>query len=86
MNLDLQRMKINEIDDKLSELLEDRFLISKEIGTIKKEVGMEIFDKNREKEIFKAMEEKYKNSEFSEEIINIFIKIIEESKKVQMRV
>lgn len=47
----LLRNEINKIDTQLLELLKQRIVISKKMGTIKKEKNIAIFDMEREKEI-----------------------------------
>lgn len=45
------RKEIDEVDDLLIELLKKRIEISKKIGKIKKNNGLEIYDSKRESEI-----------------------------------
>lgn len=45
------RKEIDEVDDVLIELLKKRIEISKKIGRIKKNNGLEIYDSKRESEI-----------------------------------
>ena len=50
------REKINSLDDRIIKLLEERFLVSKEIGKIKFNSERTIFDKNREREIINRLD------------------------------
>ncbi len=50
------RSYINEIDEKILDLIIERISLSKEIGVIKKQNGIEIIDKEREEEIMKKLE------------------------------
>ena len=50
------RKKINSLDDRIIKLLEERFLISKEIGKIKFNSKRNILDKNREREIINRLD------------------------------
>ena len=45
------RIKINEIDEKMAKLFEERMNASKEVASYKISHGMPIFDENREKEL-----------------------------------
>ena len=51
IELELMRIKIDEIDDRLSALFKERLEVSKKIGLLKKKYKMEIFDPQREQEI-----------------------------------
>jgi chorismate mutase len=75
------RRELEFIDKDLMELLEQRMLISEEIGKYKKEKGLPIEDLQREKAI---IEEKLAKSNLSKEFIRkIYSVILEESKRVQ---
>ena len=47
------RKKINEVDEKMAKLFEERMHVTKEIAEYKKENGLPIFDESREKEVIK---------------------------------
>ncbi len=76
-DLTKMRSKIDKIDDEIMKLLEGRYTLSKEIGLFKKEQGIQVLDLKREHEILD------KARQISEEIYYVFLKIIEESKKLQ---
>jgi chorismate mutase len=69
------RDKIDQIDEKLRQLVRERMTLIKEIGQIKKEKNLKITDQNREQEILEKAESNYEKA--------IFQKILEESKKIQ---
>lgn len=69
------RKKIDQIDQKLSQLLEKRLAIIEAIREIKKADKKPIIDKSREKEILDKVQTKYQKE--------IFKKIIEQGRKVQ---
>ncbi|HOJ50599.1 MAG TPA: prephenate dehydratase [Spirochaetota bacterium] len=56
------REKIDEIDNKIIELLDKRAFYAKEIGKIKKELNLPIYSPEREISIFKRIEEITKNN------------------------
>ena len=51
IELELMRIKIDEIDDKLLVLFKERLEVSKKIGLLKKKYNIKIFDPQREQEI-----------------------------------
>ncbi len=76
---DLKKMRemIDSIDDEIINLLIKRYDLSKEIGIYKKDNNIQVLDLKREHEILD------KARHVSEEIYYVFLKIIEESKKLQ---
>lgn len=77
------RERIDEINNALISLLDERFNISFEIGKIKREIGMEVFDAKREEIIIENIKQKLVNSKYIDEILNVFLTVLEESKKIQ---
>ena len=77
------RNKIDTVDDKITDLLVERFNIVKEIGAIKLNSRTEITNLSREKSIisriFKRTNENISQNDLSE----IFNSIFEISKKIQ---
>ncbi|WP_457754722.1 chorismate mutase [Thermococcus sp.] len=67
------RKRIDEIDEQIIELLEERVRIAKEIGEIKRELNLSIRDEKREKEVLKRV------GKFKE----VFEKIVEVCRDVQ---
>lgn len=80
------RNKIDTVDDKITDLLVERFNIVKEIGAIKLNSRTEITNLSREKSIisriFKRTNENISQNDLSE----IFNSIFEISKKIQKRI
>lgn len=80
------RNKIDTVDDKITDLLVERFNIVKEIGAIKLNSRTEITNLSREKSIisriFKRTNENISQNDLSE----IFNSIFEISKKIQNRI
>lgn len=64
-NLDKLRERIDEVDDSMMELLEERLKISEEIASYKKENNLSVHDKEREREklssVRKSVSEKYRH-------------------------
>lgn len=84
-NIDLLeiRNRIDEIDSKLVELLEERLNIVEEVACFKKKTGKKIFDEVREKEVIDKNIKKVKNKELEYYIKIIIQDIMNTSKKYQ---
>lgn len=83
--LDDLRTRINILDDKLLELLNERAKIVIEIGNIKKNQNLEIFQPQREEKVIKRI--KAKSEIFPKESIeSIWKEIISASKLIQGRI
>ncbi|MDF2820010.1 MAG: chorismate mutase [Clostridiales bacterium] len=79
-DIKLLRDEINEIDDKLLELLEKRYQVSKSVGEYKQENALEIFVKNREEEI---LDKVGSNSTRSTITRNLFASVMRQSRQIQ---
>lgn len=84
-NIDLLeiRNRIDEIDSKLVELLEERLNIVEEVAMFKKQTGKKIFDEVREKEVINKNIKKVKNKELEDYIKIIIQDIMNTSKEYQ---
>ena len=83
--LDLEeiRSKIDQIDRKLIELIEERLEIVKEVALYKKENNMKIFDRKREEEVVYKNLSNVKNEELKHYIEIILKDIMDSSKEYQ---
>lgn len=72
--LEKVRKKIDKIDKKLAESLQEREELVKLVKKIKRKRGLSMISPKREKEILEKLDTEYK--------INIFQKILEESRKL----
>ena len=77
------RKIIDEIDDKLMNLLVERLLIVKDIGLYKKQNNIPVLDLKREQLIFDKIDQKYKNKESNQFLKSIYGKMMVETKKIQ---
>ncbi|MGE4320923.1 MAG: chorismate mutase [Acholeplasmataceae bacterium] len=68
MNLDELRSKINEIDENILALFEERMHVSKQIGLYKKEHNLPVLDQTREDALLNLMKSKVKD----QELINLY--------------
>ena len=83
--LDLEeiRSKIDQIDRKLIELIEERLEIVREVALYKKENNMKIFDRKREEEVVDKNLSNVKNEELKHYIEIILKDIMDSSKEYQ---
>ena len=82
-NIDLLeiRNRIDEIDSKLVELLEERLNIVEEVAMFKKQTGKKIFDEVREKEVIDKNIKKVKNKDLEHYMKMIIQDIMDVSKE-----
>ena len=84
IELELMRIKIDEIDDKLLVLFKERLEVSKKIGLLKKKHNMKIFDPQREQEIIDSCTQNVSDDE--KKYIEKFLKnLMDISKEVQSK-
>ena len=77
------RNRIDHIDRKLVELIEERLEIVKEVALYKKENGMKIFDRKREEEVVNKNLSNVKSEELKHYIEGILKDIMDSSKEYQ---
>ena len=82
MKLKNNRILLDEIDKKISLLLNERFLIVEQIKKIKEELSLEVLDQNREKEVLEN-NIKYVDEKYSKSFLEIFNTILKVSKDIQ---
>ena len=80
------RLEINEIDEKLTKLLERRMSVARGVGEYKKSVGMPIFDSVREEEVLNRNTDRVENEELKPYVREIFQDIMNVSKEYQKKV
>jgi chorismate mutase/prephenate dehydratase len=77
------RQAIDEIDEKIMDLINQRLSLAKQIGDFKKQGGNQITDNEREKEIIDRLLEKNNGPLRDDGLRNIFGAIIAEGRNVQ---
>ncbi len=77
------RKKVDEVNRELFELLEKRFEITNEIACIKKKNNISLEDNKREEEMLSNMLDEFYHSKYKFAILEIYTKILSESKKQQ---
>lgn len=83
-NIEANRRKLDEIDDVIITKLLERFEVTKEIGKIKKNHNIEIFQPEREKAIIDSIKSRLEGYEDVEAIIEIYKTIMSKSKALQI--
>ena len=79
------RKKIDKLDDRMIDLVLQRFSIAKEIGDIKKTNGIEVIDLHRESQIINRFTEKLAGTLEKKDITAIFDPIYSISKRLQKK-
>ena len=77
------RLAIDEIDEKILGLINQRLSLAKQIGDFKKQSGLQIKDSGREKEILNRLLEKNTGPIDADGLRNIFEAIIAEGRNIQ---
>jgi chorismate mutase/prephenate dehydratase len=77
------RQAIDEVDEKILDLINQRLSLAKQIGDFKKQAGLQITDSGREKEILNRLLEKNDGPMGPDGLSNIFEAIIAEGRNVQ---
>lgn len=83
MELNKYRSKLEEIDEKIMELVKERLSLSVKIGTYKKKNKLPIEVLSREEELTKKYETLYNDSETWKYYKEIFKVILKTSKDIQ---
>lgn len=79
------RKKINEIDEQMAKLFEERMLCSKEVAEYKIKHAMPIYDSTREQEVINNNSKHIQNDEIKEHYVNFLKQTMDISKKYQSR-
>lgn len=81
MLLDKKRKDINELNEQIVQLLEKRFEVCKEIGEIKRENQMDVFDSKREDQVLSKIENM--SNEYPKQNIEVFKTIMKQAKNIE---
>ena len=79
------RKKINEIDEKMAKLFEERMKASKEVANYKIEYALPIFDASREQEVINKNLQYIEDNEIKEYYVNFLKETMNISKKYQQK-
>jgi len=83
MTIDEIRTAINQIDDQLLQLFNDRASLALEIGHIKKQQDLPIYDPRREKLIFERMRQDNPGPLDDSAVVRLFERVIDESRSLE---
>lgn len=83
MDISDWRKKIDELDQRLVELLNERAAAAKAIGSLKRNTKMPIYEPDREREIFENVRKKNPGPLPDRELVQIFERIIDVMRKLQ---
>ncbi|WP_066504048.1 chorismate mutase [Abyssisolibacter fermentans] len=85
-NLDKLRDEIDMIDKELVEILEKRMKIAMDVGKYKKENGLPILNKEREKQVLERISNYVEDDNLKKYILELFQSIMDESKELQKNI
>ena len=85
MSIDDWRHKIDEIDRKLVELLNERSQCAIEIGRIKQALNMRLYDPEREREVIRRAREESRGPLDDEGLQRLFERIIDECTRIERK-
>ena len=81
--LKILRMEIDNIDEKILELLERRMKVVHEVGDLKKNLDISVEDLNRENEIIDRLTYHSSGELNEKQLIRIFSAVFRSSKQIQ---
>ena len=83
MNLDIIRQEIDQIDDQIVKLLEERMHLVEGVVAYKKSSGKPILDTKREEVIFDKVRNRVEDKRYQETIVATFSDILKRSRDYQ---
>ena len=83
MDLDIIRQEIDQIDDQIVKLLEERMHLVEGVVAYKKASGKPILDTKREKVIFEKVKNRVEDKRYQETIVATFSDILKRSRDYQ---
>ena len=83
MEIDELRKRINLLDDVLLRIFNERARLAIEIGHVKKELGLAVFDPTREKQIFTRMKGDNPGPLDGGAIVRLFERVVDESRRLE---
>ena len=83
MDLDIIRQEIDQIDDQIVKLLEERMHLVEGVVAYKKDSGKPILDTKREEVIFEKVRNRVEDKRYQETIVATFSDILKRSRDYQ---
>ena len=85
MSIDDWRNRIDEIDRKLVELLNERSRCAIEIGRLKKALNMRVYDPEREREVIERVLRENHGPLDSDGLQRLFERVIDECRRIERK-
>lgn len=83
MEINEIRKRIDLLDDVLLRIFNERARLALEIGHIKKELNLPVFDPSREKRIFNRMKTENPGPLDDDAIVRLFERVVDESRRLE---
>ncbi len=83
MDLDVIRQEIDQIDDQIVKLLEERMRLVDQVVAYKKASGKPILDSKREEVIFEKVRNRVEDKRYQETVVATFSDILKRSRDYQ---
>ena len=83
MTLEEIRQEIDQVDDAIVALLEQRMNLVGQVVALKKLTGTEVLDSKREDVIFARVADKVENKDYKETVVATFSDILKRSREFQ---
>ena len=83
MSIEAWRRKIDEIDMKLVELLNERSKCAIEIGKIKHDLNLRVYDPERERDILRRIKDSNGGPLDNEGLQRLFERVIDECRRIE---
>jgi len=83
LTIDDYRKEINRLDAELLRIFNERADLALKIGEIKKELGIPVYDPEREKRIFETMSRENPGPLEDDAIVRLFERVIDESRRLE---
>ena len=83
MKIDDYRQEIDRLDRELLRIFNERAALALHIGEIKKELGLPVYDPDRERRIFEAMTAANPGPLEDDAIVRLFERVIDESRRLE---
>jgi chorismate mutase len=83
VTIDDYRKEINRLDSELLRIFNERAALALKIGGIKKELGIPVYDPEREKKIFETISKANPGPLENDAVIRLFERVIDESRRLE---
>jgi len=83
LDIDTIRLKINQLDGELLRIFNERAALALEIGEVKKQLDLPIYDPKREKLIFERIQKANNGPLDNSAIIRLVERVIDESRSLE---